>query len=237
MLMPQSPAFRAGVREAIGVPIAVLGPGFVGYGALAADSGYSLGVTVFSALAIWALPGQLALSELYAGGASAGLILFTVMLTGARFLPMTMVLVPVLRDPAAHSWRYFLAAQLIAMTTWAVSMRRCPDFPAAQRLDYFVGFSLVCWIASATAAGVGFMLDAAVSPEVRIGLVFLTPIYFVVILVGDARNILSLVPLACGAVAGPLFYLLDPQWSLPLAGLVGGTVAYLIQRQLRGRHA
>jgi uncharacterized membrane protein YdjX (TVP38/TMEM64 family) len=38
------------------------------------------------------------------------------------------------------------------------------------------------------------------------------------------------IALACGGVAGPLFYLLTPQWSVLLAGFIGGTLAFAIHR-------
>ena len=37
--------------------------------------------------------------------------------------------------------------------------------------------------------------------------------------------------LACGAVAGPLAYLAAPEWSVLLAGLAGGSLAYFILRK------
>jgi len=42
---------------------------------------------------------------------------------------------------------------------------------------------------------------------------------------------LAALGLACGALAGPLAYLATPEWSVPLAGLVGGTAAYLILKR------
>jgi hypothetical protein len=32
--------------------------------------------------------------------------------------------------------------------------------------------------------------------------------------------------LTCGAIAGPLFHLLTPEWSVIFAGVVGGTLAF-----------
>lgn len=41
--------------------------------------------------------------------------------------------------------------------------------------------------------------------------------------------------LACGALAGPPAHLLSPQWSVTLAGLVGGTAAFLAFRLAGGK--
>jgi hypothetical protein len=41
--------------------------------------------------------------------------------------------------------------------------------------------------------------------------------------------------LALGAIAGPIAYLATPQWSVLVAGLAGGTVAYALTRGPRLR--
>jgi len=223
--------------EALGVPAAVLGAGFIGYGSLAAESGYSIWLTVVATITIWALPGQLILIEMQAVHASAVAIVLAVVFSGARFLPMTMSLMPVMHDPRRSRLTGYLAALLIAMTSWAAAMRRSPDLPRPQRLPYFIGFAGTCVAVSAACAVIGHYLAGAFPPLLRIGFAFLTPVYFFVILIGDVRTRLAALALVCGALAGPLFYLVNAQWSVLLAGFVGGTVAYLIQRWSRRTHA
>jgi predicted branched-subunit amino acid permease len=224
-------AWRLGAREAFGVPGAVLSAGFIGYGALAADAGFSLAVTVFSTVAIWALPGQLVLHEMYGVGA-AWFAIVPAVLTAARFLPMTLTLLPVLRDARERGWRDYAVAHIISMTSWAVCMRRCPELPRADRLPYFAGFSVTCCVLAIAAGVVGHFIGAAMPLPVRIAFVLLTPMYFLVMLIGDARSA-TVAPLLCGAICGPLLHLVDSQWSVPLAGVVGGTVAYGAQRILK----
>ncbi|MCW5604587.1 MAG: AzlC family ABC transporter permease [Burkholderiales bacterium] len=230
-------AFRGGARDAFGVPAAVLGAGYIGYGALAYENGYSVWLTMFATASIWALPGQLILIELHVLGAAAFAIVLAAVVSGARFLPMTLSLLPVMRDRRYGGPLIYPVAHLVTMTTWATAMRRCPDLPSVQRMPYFAGFALICLAASVAGCPVGYYLSGLFPPLVRLGFVFLTPVYFLVILVGDARTRLAAVALVCGALAGPLFYLLSPQWSVLLSGFVGGTAAYLIQRRLRRAHA
>lgn len=217
------------------MPAAVLGAGFIGYGALAAENGYSIAQIVFATVAIWALPGQLVLIDMYAVGASTAAIVVAVALAGARFLPMTVTLTPTLRDVRYGPGVVYPAIQLLSMTTWAVTMQRAADLPSAQRIPYFVGLGLACIAVSAACGAAGHALAGALPPLVRLGFVFLTPVYFFVILVGEVRTRLAAIALACGALAGPLFHLLSPQWSVMLAGFVGGTLAYYLQRA-HGRH-
>ena len=87
-------AFIAGCRDAFGVPVAVLLAGMVGFGALGHASGLSLGVTTATSIFMYALPGQVVFVEMIALGASGFAIAVAAILTGARFLPMTLTLVP-----------------------------------------------------------------------------------------------------------------------------------------------
>ena len=229
-------AFADGARDALGVPAAVLAAGFLGFGALAGAAGVSIWLTTVSTVVIWALPGQLVLLEMWQIGAPAIAVVLAVMLINARFLPMAMTLTPLLRDPIHPRWRYYLAAHLIAMTAWAVCMRRCPDMPGPQRLVYLTGFGLACVGACVVAGAVGYLIAGSIPQTVQLGLVFLSPAYFFVILIGEARSRLTAVALACGALAGPLFHLFTPQWGVLLAGVVGGTAAFLIHKIQRRNH-
>jgi predicted branched-subunit amino acid permease len=84
---------------------------------------------------------------------------------------------------------------------------------------------------------VGYLSAGAFPPMLRLGFVFLNPVYFVVILLGDTRTRLAAIAIACGAVTGPLLHLMNPEWSVLLSGLIGGTAAYLIQRRTGGARA
>jgi predicted branched-subunit amino acid permease len=229
----ESAAFYGGAREAFGVPAAVLAAGYIGYGALAYENGYSVWLAMLATATIWALPGQLILIELHALGAAAFAIVLAAVMSGARFLPMTLSLLPVMRDSRYGRPVVYGVAHLIAMTSWAWTMRRCPELPQQQRLPYFTGFAAVCVMVSVASCPVGFYLSGAFPPLVRLGFVFLTPVYFLVIMIGDVRTRLAAAALVCGALAGPLFHLLSPQWSVLLSGFVGGTAAYLIQKKFR----
>jgi predicted branched-subunit amino acid permease len=235
--LTRAQARRAGIRDALGVPGAVLAAGMLGFGALALESGLSLLMALACTAGIWALPGQIVLIEMHMSGAPGALTVLAVTLTAARFLPMAVSLMPVIRDPGYSRATVYSAAQLLAMTSWAWTMRRCADLPRESRLAYFIGFSATCWTIGVAATAAGYYLAGSFSPLMRMGFVFLNPVYFVVLLIADARTVLAVCALVCGAIAGPLLYYANPQWSVLLAGLIGGTAGYVIQRVLRGRRA
>lgn len=223
------------MREALGVPAAVAAAGYFGFGALAGAYGGSVWAVVVSTVAIWAMPAQLVLMDMWHIGAPMLAVVLAVTLINARFLPMALSLMPVLRDPSHPQSRYYLAAHFVAMTSWAVCMRRCPEMPGPGRLHYFSGFSLACMTVAAIAGAFGYLVAGSIPPGIRLGLVFLTTVYFFVILIGEVQSRLAGIALACGAVAGPLFYLLTPQWSVLAAGFAGGTIAFLINKSLLRR--
>lgn len=235
MSLPRpSPAFLTGARHAVGVPALVIAASFVGFGSLCRESGFSIWLGLASTATGWALPGQIALVELYAIGASLAVILLAVGLTNARLLPMTVVLMPLLRAPGTPRWRYFLTAHFVAVTAWTNAMQRFPAMPPAERLPYYMGFSLVLWTATLAATAFGYVLAAQVPQYVTLGLVFLNPIYFMLVFVADFHQPERALALGFGAVGGPLLHLLDPDWGLLATGLVGGTAAFLVT-ELRAR--
>lgn len=229
--MTSGQALRAGAREALGVPAAVLGAGFLGYGSLAGDAGYSIWLTLSATLAIWALPGQLVLMEMHAREAAFFATVFAVSLSAARFLPMTLTLMPMMRGGSRvrRLWQFLFAAQLVSMTTWAVAMRRFEEMDVDARWNYFLGFSSICIGSSMLFAVIGQLLIGALPPLARYGLALLTPLYFFVTLVGEARTRTAIAALVCGAAVALVLHVYAPAWSLFGAGFIGGTIAWAWQ--------
>ena len=221
------------------MPSAVLAAGYLGFGALANGTGFPLWAALLSTASIFALPGQLAMLEMSLAGTLATAIVVTVGLTAARFLPMAVTLVPLMRSGPASapqpSWRLYAAAHLLAMTGWAACMRRFPDLAPPLRLAWFSGFAVTNWIVCLTATLAGYGLADSLPPLVRQGLVFVGPLYFLLILTGETRTRQGIVALSCGAVVGPVVHLVAPQWSVMMGGLVGGTLAWLLVRHRNGK--
>ncbi len=224
-------AFRQGAREAAGIPAAVLIAGFLGFGALAAAHHIPLAVAVASTAVIWALPGQIIFVEMHSLAAPLAATVIAVMLSSARFLPMTLMLMPEMRDPRHRPWKYYLVAQLLSLSGWTMAVARFPDMPREQRLPWFYGFTLVLVGASGASTAAGYLGADRLAPGAQVALVFMVPMYYVLILAGAVRDRIAALGLACGAIAGPLAYLVVPAWSVVLGGLAGGTAAYLLVRR------
>ncbi|WP_374652183.1 AzlC family ABC transporter permease [Dongia sp.] len=227
-------ARAAGMRAAIGVPALVLGASYVGFGAFVHQSGLTLIQGLASTTTGWALPGQIALIEIFAVGGSILAAAIAVGLANARLLPMVVTLLPILRQGeggANPRLIHYLSAHFIALTGWAVAMQRAPDMPPGQRLPFFLGFTTVIWSATVSATALGFFLVGVLPAPVTLGLVFLNPLYFMLLFTADLMRKERGLALILGAALGPLFHLVSPDWGLLATGLIGGSVAFaFIQR-------
>ncbi len=143
---------------------------------------------------------------------------------------MTVTLMPTLRVPGARRWPLFLAAHWVAVTGWAEMMTNGEKIEARYRLPYFFGYSMTLWSSTLACTAAGFLAADALPSIVTLGLVFLNPIYFMLVFAADLRDRMKVYALAAGAVLGPALHLLTPDWGLLLAGVLGGTTAFLADR-------
>ena len=225
---------RFGIREGVGVPGIVMGASFVGFGSLVRESGLSLPFGLVSTATGWALPGQLALVELYGAGAGLLAIALAVGLTNARLLPMTISAMPLLRHPRHPRWLFWLAAHFIAVTGWAQLMRRAGMLRPEHRLPYYFGLTLMLWVISLIATAIGWELAGQVPQPVTLGLVFLNPLYFLLLFLADTAGRARMLALGFGAALGPLLHLITPDWGLLRCGLIAGSLAFTLDRGFAG---
>ncbi len=226
-------AFFAGCRDALGVPAAVLLAGMIGFGALGHANGLSLGVTTASSIFMYALPGQIVFVEMLALGASGLAIAIAATVTAARFLPMTLTMVPQFH-PSDRKPSLYGTAHFISMTSWAVMMREFPKTPVELRATYFTGFGFVCWASGIPGTAIGYLIAGHVPTPITIGLVMLNPLFFLLSF-AEVRAQAYRLALLIGGISGPIIYTWSPSWSILICGVVGGTIAFVIDASLRNR--
>jgi len=64
---------------------------------------------------------------------------------------------------------------------------------------------------------------------ITLGLIFINPLFFLLTFT-DIKVSGYRLAIFLGGIAGPIFYLIDRDTSLLTAGLIGGTLAYWIDR-------
>ncbi len=223
-------ALFAGVRAAALAPALVLGASYVGFGSLVGAHELSLEFALFNTLTAWALPGQVVLVELYLAGSGVLAIMLAVGLANMRLAPMTVAMMPLVAAPGRPAWRLYASAFFVAVTCWAMTMAQAPNMARSDRLSWFIGCSLVLWAASLVGTVVGFYAAAELPVSLTLALVFLNPVYFLLLFLQStqgARDATRLVALLTGGALCVPAHLYSPEWSLLIAGLGGGTLAAL----------
>jgi predicted branched-subunit amino acid permease len=228
---PARAGFRAGARVAIGMPAIVLAASYAGFGGLVRDGGAGLDVALVSTLTAWALPGQIVMMELQVAGAPLLAIGLAVALANLRLAPMAAVLQPVIARPGRPAWRIYAAAHWIAITCWALTMLHGPQRPRDERLGWFLGCALTLWGASLLGCALGHLAAEAMPRPLALALVFLNPVYFMLLCLEDLRSRQRALALLGGGGACLLVHPLLPDWSLLLAGLCGGSAGFLLGRR------
>lgn len=217
---------------AAGVPGMVLIASFFGFGAFAQASGFDIGLTAFTA-GIFALPGQVVLADEMAAGAGLAGAFLAVTLTAVRLLPMTVALMPLLREDKTPLWLQLVVSHFIAVSVWVETMRRLPDLPRESRVTFCLGMGLVLLPVIVLATVAGHFAAGAVPPSLSAGLMFLTPLYFLLSMLAAARQGMDLGAIGAGLLLGPIFYNYAPDLDLLLTGLIGGSLAYGVDRWRR----
>ena len=224
-------AARRGIRDALGMPMVVLLASMTAFGSLARESGLSLELALASTIGVWALPGQIVFVELYAAGGDVVALILAVSLANARFLPMAMSLIPMLRDGLVRTGWLYLYAHLLSAQSWAYCGRVFPGLPADARRLYFVAFALSILVISLGGTALGYVLTGTLPRPLALSLVLVNPL-FMLLLLADSRSRPVVLALIAGVVLGPLMHLMAPNWGLLLTGIVAGSAGFAADRVL-----
>ncbi len=223
-------AFPRGALGAVSVPGLVMSASFVGFGALMRGFDFELGVGLFMTATIWALPGQVVMASMVVQGASLVAVAAAVTLTAVRLLPMVVLVLSEIRVPRAARWPLYVMAYFIAVTIWMISNQQVHALPRSKRLPWLLGLgcTLMTWMLVMTATG--FLLAKALPPVLAACLVFFTPAFFCVSLFDAIRERMDLFSIVAGAGLAPVALWIAPEFDLLLAGLIGGTAAWIAGR-------
>jgi 4-azaleucine resistance transporter AzlC len=221
----REPDFWDGVRAGapFGVAAALLA---VSFGVVAQGAGFSKLEAILMSAIIYAGSAQFGAIAILSAGGSAGAAIVAATLMNSRFLPMGVALAPSL---PGGPLRRALQGQAIVDASWAIAARGDGSFDRAL----LFGSSLVqyvCWVGG-TALG-ALWGDKLGDPD-ALGLDAVYPAFFLVLVIGEARDGRSRGVAALGALIAlalvPVAPAGVPVLVASLAALVG-----LRHRQERG---
>jgi predicted branched-subunit amino acid permease len=224
-------AFLAGFRAAwLSVMAYVLIGTYIGLAALAHDFGFSLWWVMASTVLVWAGPAQVILVSALGAGANPIETALAVSVSSARLLPMVVSLLPLIKRKETPHRDLLLPTHLTAISMWIEALRLLPAVPRESRLAFLNGLGVSFMTAAHVGTVIGYYLATSLPPLLTAGLLFLTPMSFLISTTRNCRMLADWLALAFGLVLGPLLAWWHVGLDLLLTGVIGGSVAYGVQR-------
>lgn len=229
--------YLAGVRAAISIPGLVLVLSFIGFAALARESGFTLAQALFMVAIIWALPGKVVLIAAVVAGTSLPATALAVALSSVRLMPMVVAIVPEMRHEKTRPWVLYFLSHFVAVTAWVIAMERFRTVPRDMRTIFYFGLGSTLVLANVAETAIFYSVSARLPVEVSAAFFLLTPVYFLTSLWTSARESAGHHALVLGLALGPVFHYLFPQLALLIAGVGGGFIAFALHRLRAGSTA
>ena len=220
-------AFAWGVSAvASSVLSLVLFATYLGIGALAHDSHFSLGWVLGSTLLVWAGPAQIILISTLGSGATAVQAAIAVTVSAIRLFPMVVSVLPMIRTPDTKRRHLVLAAHFIAVTLWVECYRLFPQVPRQRRLAFTHGLGCgllsVCLIATA----LGYGLAANLPQLFAAAILMLTPLAFLLSTARNCKQVSDVLALVLGLALLPIASMLQTGVDILISGIAAGSIAY-----------
>jgi predicted branched-subunit amino acid permease len=228
-------AFAWGMRSITStVMTPVLFATYVGIGALAHDTHFSLAWALAGTALVWAGPAQIILISTLGSGATIIQAAIAVTVSAIRLFPMVVSVLPLMRTPQTKRRHLILVAHLTAVTLWVECFRFLPQVPRELRIAFIhgLGAGLVC--VGLVATTLGYVLAANLSPLLAAGILMLTPLAFLFSTARNCRELADVVALVLGLAFFPLAAMLNSGVDILVSGVAAGTIAYGVHRWRAG---
>jgi predicted branched-subunit amino acid permease len=206
---------------------------YLGIGALAHGTHFSLGWALASTVFVWAGPAQIILISTLGSGATVVQAAIAVGVSAIRLFPMVVSVLPMLRTPTTKRRHLVLATHFIAVTLWVECFRLLPQVPRERRIVFThgLGGGLVSLCLVATTLGYGL---AANLPQLfAAAILLLTPLAFLLSAARNCRQLSDILALVLGLALFPLAAMLHTGVDILISGVSAGTIAYGVHRWRR----
>jgi predicted branched-subunit amino acid permease len=198
---------------------------YLGIGALAHDSGFSLGWVLGSTLLVWAGPAQIILiSTLARRDRGAG----RDRRDRQRDPAVSDGGVGIAADADTRDKRrhLVLATHFIAVTLWVECYRLLPKVPRERRIAFTHGLGCGLVTVCMVATTLGYGLAANLPPLFAAAILLLTPLAFLLSTARNCRQISDILALVLGIALFPLVSMLHTGVDILISGVTAGTIAY-----------
>jgi predicted branched-subunit amino acid permease len=203
---------------------------YLGIGALAHDTHFSLGWVLASTLFVWAGPAQIILISTLGSGATVVQAAIAVTVSAIRLFPMVVSVLPLVRSPETKRRQLILATHFIAVTLWVESFRLLPQVPRGRRIAFTHGLGCglvsVCLVANV----IGYTLAANLPQLFGAAILLLTPLAFLLSTARNCRQLADILALGLGLALYPLVSRLHTGVDILISGISAGTIAFAVHR-------
>lgn len=201
---------------------------YLGIGALAHDTHFSLGWVLASTLLVWAGPAQIILISTLASGATVIQAAIAVTVSAIRLLPMVVSVLPMIRGPKSRKRELVLACHFIAVTLWVECFRLLPHVPRERRIAFVLGLGSglvsICLFANV----VGYTLAARLPPLFAAAMLLLTPLAFLLSTARNCKQLSDVLALVLGLALFPLIGQLHTGVDILISGVAAGSIAFAV---------
>ena len=199
---------------------------YIGIGALAHGTHFSLAWALLSTALVWAGPAQIILISTLASGATIVQSAIAVTVSAIRLFPMVVAVMPMMRTPQTKRRHLVLATHFIAVTLWVECFRLLPQVPRERRIAFTHGLGTglvsVCLVANA----IGYSLAANLPQLFAAAVLLLTPLAFLLSTARNCRQLADILALVLGLALFPLAASLHTGVDILISGVSAGTIAY-----------
>lgn len=227
-------AFALGLRSITSTVLTlVLIATYIGIGALAHDTRFSLGWAIASTMFVWAGPAQIILISTLGSGATAVQAALAVTVSAIRLFPMVVSVLPMMRTPQTKRREMILTTHFIAVTLWVECFRLLPKVPRERRIAFTNGLGVGLVSTCVAATTFGYLLAANLPQLFGAAILLLTPLAFLLSTARNCRQLADIAALVLGLALFPLVSMLDTGVDILISGVAAGTIAYGLHRWRR----
>jgi predicted branched-subunit amino acid permease len=224
-------AFGWGLR-ATGATIlsVVLFVTFIGIGALAHDTHFSMAWAILSTVLVWAGPAQIILVSTLGSGQTIIQSAIAVTMSAIRLFPMVVAVMPLLRTPETKRRQLILVAHFTAVTLWVECYRFLPHVPREHRIAFVHGLGTGLISVGLVATIIGYLLAANLSQTFGAAVLLLTPLAFLFSTARNSKELADILALGLGLVLYPIAALINSGVDILVSGVVAGTIAFGVHK-------
>ena len=140
---------------------------------------------------------------------------------------MTVSLMPLLMHKNQPKWKYYLSCHFIAVSSWLIMKDNYERIEQEYRIDFWIGIGMATWSVAIISTVIGYIVSDFLNKDFLIGLAIINPIYFFCMIIGAMKTVQISLSVILGAILGPIFYFVSPEWCILLGGIFAGSIAYL----------